>query len=185
MSWDHVNGTFKEKGKIWTVPMPRTSESLRARIKTMGVAWHFLRLKSPGRSELRTADVAVFDRYTDWLFGPDVWGYATEDSTGRPISTPHLDHVLLYDLAIRKKVAELMNEGKDFKQAFAESTANDRLMQKDFLNHVMIDSGSAKCKSCTAPASQKRTRPWRVLRAGAKREPWSRATAGSRLPSLT
>ena len=61
----------------------------------MGVAWHFLRLKSPGRAELRTGDVAVFDRYTDWLFGPDVWGYATEDRSGRPISIPHLDHMLL------------------------------------------------------------------------------------------
>ena len=47
----------------------------------------------------------------------------------------------MYDLAIRKNVAELMNEWKDLKQAFAEATANDRRMQKDFLNHVMIDSG--------------------------------------------
>ena len=151
MSWDHVNSKFVEKGKVFTVPMPRTPETLRARIKTLGTCWHFLRLKSPGRAEVRTADIKVFDLYTTWLFGPKVWGYSTDGSDGKPISTPHLDHVLLYDIAIRKKVADLMNEGKDLKQAFAEATADDRLMQRAFLNHVMLDSGTEKCKRCTAP----------------------------------
>ena len=44
-----------------------------------------------------------------------------------------------------------MNEGKDLKQAYAEATADDRLMQRAFLNHVMMDSASEKCKRCTAP----------------------------------
>ena len=72
-----------------------------------------MRLKAPGRAEIRTADIRVFDLYTTWLFGPKVWGYSTDGSDGKPISTPHIDHIIVYDLAIRKRVAELMNEGKD------------------------------------------------------------------------
>ena len=111
MAWDHVTGTFKEKGKIFMVPMPSKSEGLRARLRTMGVCWHFLRLNAPGRPEVATADVAVLNRYADWLCGPDVWGHATEDSNSKPIATPAIEHVLIYDLHIRKRVAELMNEG--------------------------------------------------------------------------
>jgi hypothetical protein len=151
MNWDNVSGTFREKGKIFSVPMPKSPEGLRARIKTMGVAWHFLRLKAPERTELRSADVAIFERYTDWLCGPDVWGHATEDSAGKPKATPHLDHVLTLDFAIRRKVAEKMNEGMDLKQAFREATACDRTMQTHFFNHVAMDIGTKKCTDCTAP----------------------------------
>ena len=151
MSWDNVTGTFKEKGKIFSVPMPKTADGLRARLKTMGVCWHFLKLKAPSRFELKTAEGAVFDRYTDWLCGPSVWGYATEDIDGKPIATPCLDHVLILDLQIRKKVAELMNKGMDLKRAFGTATADTKIFQTHFLNHVTIDMKSKKCTDLTAP----------------------------------
>jgi hypothetical protein len=146
-----VTGTFKEKGKIFTVPMPTNPEGLRARIRTLGICFHFLRLRAPGRPELATADVAVLNRYVDWLCGPDVWGHATEDLYGRPLATPTIDHVINYDMQVRKRVAELMNEGTDLKKAFELATSDDRIMQRHFLNHVAIDIGSAKCRACTAP----------------------------------
>ena len=151
MSWDNVTGTFKEKGKIFSVPMPQKPEGLRARLRTLGVFWHFLRLRHPGRREPRTAEVSVLDRHVDWLCGPDVWGLATEDANGKPISTPTIDHVLILDMAIRKRVAELMNEGKDLRAAYGEATEDNRIMQIHFLNHVAIDIGTAKCRALTAP----------------------------------
>ena len=150
MSWDNVNGSFKEKGKIFAVPMPINAEALRSRLRTMGVCWHYLHMKFPSRSELRTAEVEVFDRYWDWLSGPEVWGLATEKN-GKPEATPALDHVLSYDLCVRKRVAELMNEGKDLKAAFTEVTNDQKLMQTQFLNIVQVEIGSAKCRACSAP----------------------------------
>ena len=151
MSWDPVNGTFKEKGKVFRVPMPQKAEGLRARLRTMGVCWHFLKLKAPGRRELATAEVTVLDRYADWLCGPDVWGHSTDDMDGKPIATPAIDHVLILDLQVRKRVAELMNEGYDLRTTFDMATADTKIMQTHFFNHVAIDIGTAKCKACTAP----------------------------------
>ena len=33
MSWDNVSGTFKEKGKVFKVPMPTKAEGLRAKLR--------------------------------------------------------------------------------------------------------------------------------------------------------
>ena len=100
---------------------------------------------------LATVSISVFDRYYEWLCGPEVWGLCSQNSAGQAVSTPTIDHVLALDLAIRKKVAESMNEGLDFKAALEKAKANDGMFQVDFLSCVAIDVSTPACRAVTAP----------------------------------
>ena len=66
--------TFRVSQKEIRVSYPTGPESLRARIKTMGLAFVLLKLKFPSKAALRTASMQVFVHYTDFLLGPKVWG---------------------------------------------------------------------------------------------------------------
>ena len=100
IAWDNGTNQFKTVEKRFGVPMPEDSEGLAIRSRTMGIAWHLLRLRSPNNPVLASASYEVFDRYTEWLKGPDVWGLATRDKSQKPVATPTLDHVLSYDIEI-------------------------------------------------------------------------------------
>ena len=151
VAWDNGTNQFKTVEKRFGVPLPDDSEGLRARLRTLGISWHFLKLRNPNKPELATASYEVLDRYTEWLLGPEVWGMATKDKTGKPVSTPHLDHVLIYDYELRKMVAKLMNTGTDIRSAFGIATADDKLHRQCFLNNVTLEIASGKCRSITAP----------------------------------
>ena len=92
MGWDLNNpqGPFKVQKKEYGIPMPQGSEELRARWRTMAVCFVFAKLRRPQRAVLRTASIEVFDRYTEWMFGQDVWGLATLDDQGKVAAMPHL-----------------------------------------------------------------------------------------------
>ena len=147
------NGTnqFKTVEKRFGVPLPDDSEGLRARLRTLGIGWHFLKLRNPSKPELATASYEVFDRYTEWLLGPEVWGLATKDKSQKPVATPCLDHVLAYDYEIRKRAAMHMNQGIDIRSAFGLATSDDKLQRTAFLNYVTLEIATGKCKAITAP----------------------------------
>ena len=75
----------------------------------------------------------------------------TNNTAGQPIATPTLNHVIALDLAIRKRQAELMNEGLDYKAALEKAKESDRLFQTNFLNTVAMDINTAACRSVSAP----------------------------------
>jgi hypothetical protein len=93
----------------------------------------------------------MFQHYTDWLFGPDVWGKASLGVDGQPVATPALKHVLIYDYAIRQRVADNMNSGTGIKMAFAEATADIDTRLTHFFGNVQLDIGSAACRAISAP----------------------------------
>ena len=148
--YDLVAKVFKTSHKEVRVSMPRTPESLRARLKTMGLCFTFLKLKFPGKEVLRTATIQLFSHYTDWLFGPHVWGKAQLGLDGKPIATPTIDHVMMYDNAIRARVADAMNSGTDIRAAFAEATGHEDTHQTHFFGNVSIEYAMGR-KSITAP----------------------------------
>ena len=88
--WDAQSRTCKVAEKSWGVPMPIESEGLRARWRTMGIAWQLLRFKYPGRTVPRTASVDVMDRYAEYMMGPAVWGITFMGTDGKPIACPAL-----------------------------------------------------------------------------------------------
>ena len=149
--WDMVAKTFRVSSKEIRVAMPKGPEGLRARLLTLGLAFVLLKLKFPSKGVLRTADMDLFHTYVRFLFGPNVWGKATLGIDGKPTSTPHLQHVLIYDAAIRSRVADHMNGGVDIQEAFREATANGDVKQTHFYGNVNMDIGSARCRAITAP----------------------------------
>ena len=78
-------------------------------------------------------------------------GKATVDEHDKVISTPSLKHVLIYDLAIRKEVAKLMNEGTDIKTAFRVACSDLEIKQVSFLANVSMEIRMSECRACTAP----------------------------------
>ena len=153
MGWDPNNpqAPFKVQKKEYGIPMPQGSEELRARWRTLAVAFVMAKLRNPQRAVLRTADIDLFDRYTEWMFGQDVWGLVQLDALGKVTATPHIDHVKTLDIAIRTKVAELMNAGVDIKEAFKLTTEDEKLMRMSFHNPYSIEVHSKRCTACTAP----------------------------------
>ena len=111
-----------------------------------------MRMKFPAKSQLRTVEVGVIDRYVEWLFGPKVWGLATLDPiTEKPDSTPTILHVMHYDREIRKKQAEFMNMGHDFKAALHAAMKEGETRQISFLAPISIAINTSGSKACTAP----------------------------------
>lgn len=142
---------FKIQKKEYGLALPARPEDLRARWRILAVCFTFLRLRHPQRACLRTADVALFDRYTEWMFGDQVWGLVTKDHTGKIVATPHIGVILGYDPAIRTEVAKLMNQGVDITKAFDLVTKSEIFMRISFLNVYSVKVGQHLCQMCTAP----------------------------------
>ena len=89
-------------------------------------------------------------------------GKTTVDKHDRVISTPALKHVLIYDLAIRKEVSKLMNEGTDSKTAFRAACADLEIKQVSFLANVSMEIGMPECEACTAPGLKESFPPTQI-----------------------
>ena len=149
--WDAATNSYKSVRKTYTVAMPKTSEQLRARWRTLGLGFVFAHQKFPHKPALSTATTELFDLYTEYMFGPEVWGCATLGENGRPISTPTIKHVLIYDKAIRDRVAELMNANWDIRAAFGEATAHERTRRIHFDNVCAQSINAPECRAISAP----------------------------------
>ena len=149
--WDAATNSYKSVRKTYTVAMPKTSEQLRARWRTLGLGFVFAHQKFPHKPALSTASTELFDLYTEYMFGPEVWGCATLGENGRPISTPTIKHVLIYDKAIRDRVAELMNANWDIRAAFGEATAHERTRRIHFDNVCAQSINAPECRAISAP----------------------------------
>ena len=67
--------------KMYTIAMPKTSEQLRARWRTLGLGFVIAHQKFPHKPALATATTELFDLYAEYMFGPEVWGCAVHKST--------------------------------------------------------------------------------------------------------
>ena len=144
--------SFKVLTKPFGIAMPGDSESLRARLRLMGNAFLFLKLKFPQKGVLATCTRALWDDYIEFLFGERVWGFTTKGPDGKPAACPHQQIVEGYDLAIRERVAERMSEGVDIEAAFDEAQNDKELKYVSFLCYFTTEITSARCRALSAPA---------------------------------
>ena len=63
---------------------------------------------------------------------------AVQSADGQIKSTAAMSIVTDYDLAVRKNVADLMNDGIDSDSAMKAARGNDRLMMLNFLSPIAI-----------------------------------------------
>ena len=148
---DIRTGCFKTSTKEFGVPMPSTPEGLRARLNLLGICYVFLKQRFPGKGVLRSVEPLTFHYYVEWLLGPTVWGCASLDLNMKPIATPTLQHVLIYDRAIRAKMVELMNEGVDLDSALEAAKKDSEIRSMNFITHVATDINTPQCRAITAP----------------------------------
>ena len=148
---DPHSGIFKISSKSFAVQYPRDSEELRLRLRTLGYCWCMMRQHCPNRAVLQTVSLGLVDRYIDWLFGPKAWGLVVRDLKGAAISSPTIEHVMCYDLALRKEVCKQMNNGVDFATALAAAQINQEIRHHNFLAQVTIASASSGSRAVTAP----------------------------------
>ena len=84
-------------GKEFTIPQPATAETLRARLTLLGTCTVMCKMKCPNKVVLQSASMTLFEGYIRYLFGPKVWGLAVKDELDRPIATPTIKQVMVYD----------------------------------------------------------------------------------------
>ena len=102
-------------------------------------------------SNPRLATVAPFDRYIEWLKGPQVWNFVVKGKDGVPVACPHIGLVTEYDFAIRQRQAKLMNVGHDFQKAQEMAMADSDLRMQKFMGPFTCEVTTADCKALSAP----------------------------------
>ena len=143
-------GTFKLKKSDFCVSLPETPEAFKHRLGLLGTCHVFLKLMYPSNPKLTTVSMDIFRRYADYMCGPQVWGFCTKNEFGMPISSPHIGHVLSYDLAIRQFVCKSMNGGADFQSALEAALANANIRLRHFTTAYSVEASTDRCKALTA-----------------------------------
>ena len=152
---DPVSGLFKISQKNFGVILPRDSEEFRVRLTTLGILHGYLRMKARNRRCFETCTERNWTRYTSHFLGKEVWGLATRNLEGVPISTPDLEHVLTYEFEVRKAIMKRMNQGMDFYAAFNDVRKNAEHKQIHFLHHIALRPS----RSVTAPGMRGQAPP--------------------------
>ena len=71
---------------------------------------------------------------------------------GALISTPTIEHVIEYDLQLRKQTAKLMNEeGVTFLEGLKRAKEDTRHFHMHFAGPVSLAINTPQCRACTAP----------------------------------
>ena len=157
---DLAGGLLRQTAsKPFAIPMPRNPESLRARLRLLGVGWMFCKGRYPSKPQLRSVSVSEFDNLIEYLYGPKVWGLCHNDASGNPVSSPTIDHVLCYLWAIFKRVADDLNNGIDFATALKAARDHSETKILHFINPFSTAVNTSECRACTAPGLAERMRP--------------------------
>ena len=167
---DEHTCSFKVVTKPFGVPMPDSSESLRARLRLMRNAYMFLKMKFPTKGVLATCTLAVWDSYIEWLFGDEVWNFVVKGEDGKPLACPHQGMVMSFDQACRARVATLMSEGTDIESAFDKVMSDAQLRNTALLAYFSTEVGTSKCRALSAPALQDFHGPASAQSASKRRE---------------
>ena len=130
---------------------PENPEALRAKIRMMGVAWEFMRLKFPGRPYLKDLTAETWSDHVEWLLGEDVYGNIVKDSSGAIAYRPSWATVLELDFRVRKQAYQLVNEnGSTLKEAMVAAREDTALFQKYFITPVSLAAGAEAARSTSS-----------------------------------
>ena len=93
----------------------------------------------------------MFERYIKYLRGPTIWGLHSTGPDDKPISCPHIGHIIRYDKSVRGQIAERMNRGQDIKQVWEVSLAYKELKSLNLTVPFTCDADSSECRALSAP----------------------------------
>ena len=147
-----------QKGKV-TGSLPTNSEELRLRIRVMGIAWEFLRIRYPMRPVLTGLGNQVWQDYVDWLLSEDVFGLEVAlDSEGIRFK-PTWNTLLAFELEVRRRAFHLANtQGSTMRDAIVAAMKDQGIMNRYFITPTSLQAGAAAARQ-TAASSGGSKRP--------------------------
>jgi hypothetical protein len=116
---------------------PATTEELRQRFETMGIAYVLASYNHSSRLWLRTATMTVFDAHVKFLLSEDVAAYKL-DQDGLSIKASW-NTVLAYDLGMRKwAVRQILYANTDFATAMTAARTDLSVREKFFITPTAL-----------------------------------------------
>ena len=149
------DGTIRLLRARSTGKTPDCPEGLRDKVKLMGVAWEYVRLRFPSKPYLAELVAQDWTDHVEWLLGEDVYGYVVKDSAQTISYRPSWATLVELDYRVRRKAYSLVNDaGSTLKKALVTARSDTALFQRYFLTPVSLAAGAE-----AARASQKRAAP--------------------------
>ena len=124
------------------VTEPSDPEQLRRRLRTLGIAYLYAKLKHPGRAWLQSASPELFADYVDYLLGEHVRGLEAQDQSGNTVSRPAWKQILHYEFQIRKEHAKLVNNGSTFRDALRQAWLDTSIRDRHFITPIAVSGAS-------------------------------------------
>jgi hypothetical protein len=105
----------------------------------------FISLQHSNRKELQGIKPEHANTYASYLLGEHCWMLIARDNEGHTIASPNWKLVIKYELAIRKKAYNLMNdEGTPFLQAMEMACKDSLTKDRAFITPLAISAAAAK-----------------------------------------
>ena len=131
-----------QKGKV-TGTMPSTTEELRDKIRVMGIAWEFVRLKYTARPVFSDLDDHVWSRYLDWLLGEDVNGLVVSSVSAGVEIRPDWQTLLSFELEVRRKAFHDINlHGGSIRLRLQEAMKDSGLLTRYLITPTSMAAGA-------------------------------------------
>ena len=136
--WD-LSGALKSMKTQSSVPLPKDTEELRARIALLGTAWVFTSFQQTDNKILANLTPFVFNSYVEYLLGEHVWGLAARTADGTAFAGPRWTLLLSYEHEIRSHAYSLVcNDGKSLEVALKLAWEDEIIKGRYFLTPLML-----------------------------------------------
>ena len=137
--------------------MPHKPEQLRSKYKLMARAWETLRLRTPKKPIFRGLTEQIWDDHVDWLLGPKVYDTEVRDPAGNAISRPTWGTLMEYELELRRRLYEIVNEGDcSIADALHMVRSDQPLFSRFFITPTSLQAGVAAALQAVAQQGQGR-----------------------------
>ena len=125
------DGTYKLRRVAKSVPLPTDSESLRRRVRLLGITFHLASYKHSSRLWLRGSNLQLWQDHLDYVLGDDV--ARMQHKVLDQVVTPPWAVVLSYEYQIRKEAVRLiMFEAYQLEDAMKTARRNPSVKEKYF-----------------------------------------------------
>ena len=141
--WDSAGQLQLKKGGS-AVSEPHNSESLRRRIKLMGVSLMWLGIRHTNRNYLQGISPQLFEDYLTYLLGDFVWQLTGKSADGSTVMTPAWGQLLVYEFSVRKQAYHLMTNGDGTFSECLKSAMRDPTTKERFFTTPVAMSASLK-----------------------------------------
>jgi len=137
--WD-PSGKLTVRKQGTSIPLPAGPEELRRRIHILGTGLIMLGLRHTNRPELQNISPGDWHKYLDYILGEHCFGMVAKSAEGFTVAAPPWPLVLAYEHAIRKRAAQLLNEGSEnlYIEALKKSVLDPVVKERNFTTPLAL-----------------------------------------------